>query len=145
MSNSSQTQTNTKVGMLGLKFLKRVRQKITGERKNKNNDSQEKSSGGRRGSRFSLDSVKLNDSLKVRIDTAVNQKNELSIQFEPTLQLDTFDQDSWVCEKRADGKVYCHQELPATAIPQSLTASIQNKKLIVSWDENKEDEDDETK
>ena len=62
MSNTSQTQTNTKVGMLGLKFLKRVRQKITGERKNKNNDSQQ-TSGGRRGSRFSLDSVKLNDSL----------------------------------------------------------------------------------
>lgn len=132
--------------MLGLKFLKRVRQKITGERKNKNNDSQQ-TSGGRRGSRFSLDSVKLNDSLKVRIDTSVNQKNELSIQFEPTLQLDIacFDQDSWVCEKRADGKVYCHQELPATAIPQSLTASIQNKKLIVSWDEDKGHEDDETK
>jgi len=142
MSNTSQTQTNTKVGMLGLKFLKRVRQKITGERKNKNNDSQQ-TSGGRRGSRFSLDSVKLNDSLKVRIDTSVNQKNELSIQFEPTQQLDTFDQDSWVCEKRADGKVYCHQELPATAIPHSCTASIQNKKLVVSWEEDKCHEDEE--
>ena len=67
----------------------------------------------------------------------MNQQNVLSVAFEPTLQnLKIFDQGSgWFCEKREDGKVYCHQELPSTAIPQSLTAKIKNHQLILSWDD----------
>ena len=75
MSNTS--HSNTKVGMLGFKFIKRIKQKLT--RSNNRSDNNVKSGpSGRRGSRFSLDSVKLNDNLKRGVKSVVTSKKFFS-------------------------------------------------------------------